>query len=294
MSKWDGKTKGTLLGYRILLFSVRHTSVWFVYLILRFISFYFFLFAGKARSAISGFYSEGLGLSGLALLRMVLRNFYCFAQTLVDRMVFLVGKEGSFRLSFEHEDYLIQMREAGHGGILLSGHVGNWETAGNLLKGRVTPTIHVVMLDSEVEAIKDYLNKSTGGSKFNIIAIRDDLSHVFKIANALKNNDFVAIHADRYMEGSKSIVLPFLGRTARFPLGPFLIASKFKAPVTFVFGVKKSNFVYHLSATLPVSTSRTPHQIAEAFVSELEFRVKQNPEQWFNYFPYFEHHADHP
>lgn len=291
MSKWDGKTKGTLLGYRILLFSVRYTPLGFVYLLLRVISFYFYLFAGSARKALKNFYSAGFGLSGVTAYQMIYANFYSFAQTLIDRMAFLVGKSDSFQLSFENEDYLIRMREAGQGGILLSGHVGNWETAGNLLKGRVTPTINVVMLDAEVEAIKEYLKDQTGGSRFNIIAIKDDLSHVFEIHNALKNNEFVAIHADRYIEGAKNLVVPFLGQKARFPLGPFLIASKFKAPVTFVFGVKKSNFVYHLSATVPITSRMSPEEIAKEFVAELEYRVKKNPEQWFNYFPYFESDA---
>lgn len=237
---------------------------------------------------MSRFYREGFALEGIPASRLIYRNFYCFSQTLVDRMVFLVGKEHLFTLSFEHEDHLIAMREAGKGGILLSAHLGNWETAGNLLKGRVTPTINVVMLDSEVREIKDYLDHKTGGSRFRIIAIKDDLSHVVKINSALKNNEFVAIHADRFMEGAKRLELTFLGRKASFPLGPFLIASKFSAPVTFVFGVKKSNFVYHLSATVPVTGSLSPREIAEAFVKELEFRVKENPEQWFNYFPYFE------
>lgn len=287
MSKWDGKTRGTLLGYRILLFCVRHTPIRFVYLLLRLISFYFFLFAGSARRALRQFYSQGLGVTGFDASRLTYRNFYCFAQTLIDRMAFLVGKQDLFTLSFEHEDYLISMRGQGRGGILLSAHLGNWETAGNLLKGRVTPTINVVMLDSEVEEIKEYLNQKTGGPRFRIIAIKDDLSHVVKINSALKNNEFVAIHADRFIEGSKSIELPFLGRKASFPLGPFLVASKFNSPVTFVFGVKKSNFVYHLSATLPIDEPMSPAEVAAAFVKELEKRVRQTPEQWFNYFPYF-------
>ncbi len=287
MSKWDGKTRGTLLGYRILLFCVRYAPIRFVYLLIRFISFYFFLFAGDARRALNQFYRRGLGMAGLGVPRLIYRNFYRFAQTLIDRMAFLVGKQDRFTLSFEHEDYLIAMREQGRGGILLSAHLGNWETAGNLLKGRVTPTINVVMLDSEVEEIKDYLNEKTGGPRFRIIAIKDDLSHVVKINSALKNNEFVAIHADRFIEGTKSIELPFFGKKASFPLGPFLIASKFNSPVTFVFGVKKSNFVYHLSATLPIDEPMSAAEVAAAFVKELEKRVRQTPEQWFNYFPYF-------
>ena len=131
---------------------------------------------------------------------------------------------------------------------MLSAHLGNWETAGNMLKNRVSQKINVLMFDAEVEKIKQYLDASTGGSRFNIIPIKNDLSHIIRIKNVLENNEFVAMHADRYMPGSKTIQLDFLGKKANFPLGPFLLASKFEAPVTFVFAVKEKDYHYKLTA----------------------------------------------
>jgi len=219
---------------------------------------------------------------------MARRNFYIFGQTLVDRAAFLLGKDREFSHIFENEQYLIDIRNAGKGGILLSAHVGNWETAGNLLKGRITPTINIVMLDAEVENIKKYMDLSTGGSRFRVIAIKDDLSHIISIRNALVNNEFVAIHADRYLEGAKYIEMDFLGRKAKFPYGPFVIASKFNAPVTFVFAAKDGKFSYHLSATKPIEGKMKPEEIARLYVDELERKVKAFPEQWFNYFNFFQ------
>lgn len=180
------------------------------------------------------------------------------------------------------------MEKVGKGGFLMSGHLGNWETAGNLLKKRVTKTINVVMLDAEVQNIKAYMDEKTGGSQFNIIAIKDDLSHVIKIKNALRNNEFVAIHADRHMSGAKFIEIDFFGYPVKFPYGPFLIAYKFKVPITFVYAVKESKRHYSLSATLPIENATSPEQIAHAYVADLEAMVKKNPEQWFNYFNYFD------
>jgi len=288
MSRWDGKTKGSLTGYKIFLFFINTLGLGFAYGLLRVVTYYYYLFAAKPKQALLDFYQNTLHISSSEARKMARRNFYIFGQTLVDRAAFLLGKDRQFSHVFENEQYLIDIRDAGKGGILLSAHVGNWETAGNLLKGRITPTINIVMLDAEVENIKKYMDLSTGGSRFKVIAIKDDLSHVISIRNALVNNEFVAIHADRYLEGAKYIEMDFLGRKARFPYGPFVIASKFNAPVTLVFAAKDGKYSYHLSATKPIEAKMKPEEIAKLYVEELERKVRAFPEQWFNYFNFFQ------
>ncbi len=288
MSRWDGKTRGSLAGYKIFLFFINFLGLGFAYGLLRFVTFYYYLFAIRPKAALLDFYQHILHFSEDKAKKMARRNFYIFGQTLVDRAAFLLGKERAFSHIFENEQYLIDIRNAGKGGILLSAHLGNWETAGNLLNGRITPTINIVMLDAEVENIKKYMDISTGGSRFKVIAIKNDLSHIISIRNALVNNEFVAIHADRYLEGARFMELEFLGKQAKFPYGPFVIASKFDAPVTFVFAAKDGKHSYHLSATLPITTKIKPEEIGKMYVAELEKKVRQYPEQWFNYFNFFQ------
>jgi predicted LPLAT superfamily acyltransferase len=287
MSQWDGKSKGTALGYKIFLNTLKFFGLPLTYLILRFVTFYYYLFATHNRNAIRDFYLKTLKIPEKQVNKLTRKNFFYFGQTLVDRFAFLIGKGNKFSYTFNNEQYLLDIQKAGKGGILLSGHVGNWETAGNLLKDRVTPTINVLMYDEEVQKIKQYTDSKTGGSKFNIIGIKNDLSHVIKVHQALKRNEFIAIHADRYLEGAKFIELDFLGKQAKFPLGPFIIASKFKAPVTFVFAVKENKYHYLLSSTDPITENLTPEEIAKKFVIELEKKVTLHPEQWFNYFNFF-------
>jgi predicted LPLAT superfamily acyltransferase len=288
MSRWDGKTKGSLLGYKIFLFFVKVLGLGFAYRLLQLVTYYYFLFAARPKKALLDFYSETLHISGKPALDLVRKNFYIFGQTLLDRAAFLLGKDSNFTHIFENEQYLLDIKNGGKGGMLLSAHLGNWETAGNLLKGRITPTINIVMLDAEVESIKKFMDLSTGGSRFKIIPIKNDLSHIISIRNALINNEFVAIHADRYMDGAKFIELDFMGKKAKFPYGPFVIASKFDAPVTFVFAAKDGKYSYHLSATEPITQKMKPEEIARLYVDELERKVRQYPEQWFNYFNFFQ------
>lgn len=287
MSQWSGKSKGTVLGYKIFLFFIKFFGVGAAYWLLRFVTFYYYLFAKENRNAIINFYTDTLKFSQKDSKKLTRQNFYIFGQTLVDRFAYLVGRGNRFTHSFDGENYLLEMNEKGKGGILLSAHLGNWETAGNLLKKRVTQKINVLMVDAEVEKIKEYLDNSTGGSHFNIIPIKNDLSHVIKIKNALDKNEFVAMHADRFLPDTKTITLDFLGKKAQFPFGPFLLASKFNVPVTFVFALKETDFHYALSATKPIFERFSVEQIAKQYVLELQNKVKLNPEQWFNYYDFF-------
>ena len=287
MSHWNGKSKGTVIGYKIFLTTIKLFGLPLTYFILRFVTFYYFIFAIKSRKPIEDFYKNALKIPEKKIKKITRKNFFYFGQTLVDRAAFLMKKSERFTYTFTDEQYLIDMKNAGKGGILLSGHVGNWETAGNLLKSRITPTINVLMLDEEEKKIKQYLTGTTGGSQFNIIPIKNDLSHVIKVNNALSKNEFIAIHADRYLEGSKFIELAFLGKKAKFPLGPFIIASKFNSPVTFVFAVKEKKYHYLLSATTPIMDQLTPEEIAKKFVGEFEKKVTLHPEQWFNYYDFY-------
>ena len=132
--------------------------------------------------------------------------------------------------------------------MLLSAHIGNWDIAGHLFK-RLETRINIVMFDGEHEQIKEYLEVVTGKKSVNIIVIKNDLSHIYAISDAFKNNELVCMHADRFIEGNKTLTTDFLGEKARFPMGPFLLASTFKVPVSFVFAVKESKLHYHFFAS---------------------------------------------
>lgn len=288
MSKWDGKSRGTVLGYKIFLFFIRTFGIGSAYFILRIVSFYYFLFVGKSKQHILDFYMQALGISRIQAQALLRKSFYVFGQTLIDRTAFLMGRDKEYTLTMNGEEHLLQMQTLGRGGMMLSAHLGNWETAGNMLKRRVSSTINVIMLEAEEANIKQYLDSSTGGgSHFKIIAIKNDLSHIIKINNALSNNELIAMHADRTKEGSKSVEVEFFGRKAHFPLGPFIIASKFNAPISFVYAVKAGSRNYDLFATPLITAKMKPEEIAVLYVKELEKKVRLHPEQWFNYYDFY-------
>lgn len=286
-ANWDGKTKGSLWGYRFFTFWIKVAGVKLAYYFCYLIAGVYFIFFKNQRNNLIGFYMTGLGLSRKKARSMAYRNFNLFGRTLIDRIALLTNRKQSFTYHFFQEEVLREMHANNRGGFLFSAHLGNWENAGNLIAERITTTINILMLDAEVEKVKDYLSRQTGGARYHIIPLKDDLSHLVLVHQALKRNELVALHADRYQTGQKTYALSFLGKTAHFPAGPFMMAQKFKVPITFVFAVKDGVTHYELSASQSRDDYETPEALAEAYVLHLEKLVKAYPEQWFNYFDFY-------
>jgi lauroyl/myristoyl acyltransferase len=59
-------------------------------------------------------------------------------------------------------EYLKEIASRKKGGILMSGHLGNWELAGHFLQERLDTKINIVLYDGEEQAIKQYLEEVTG------------------------------------------------------------------------------------------------------------------------------------
>jgi len=292
MSSWQGKSKGTPLGYRIFVWVLKTFGVLPAYFLLRFVALYYFFFSFKASRHIYLLYRKKLGFSSIASIGKVYSNYYLLGQSIIDKVVVMSGIKNSFTFDFDGEENLHKIATMQKGGILLSAHIGNWDVAGHLFTRLETP-INIVLYDGEDEQIKKYLEGVTGKSKINIIVIKNDLSHIYAISNAFANNELVCMHADRFMPGNKTLTQNFLGEEARFPLGPFLLAATFKVPVSFVFAVKESKLHYHFFATAikDYSSFAKEVQIKEMlhdFAAEMENKVKQYPGQWFNYYNFWE------
>jgi predicted LPLAT superfamily acyltransferase len=213
-------------------------------------------------------------------------------QTLIDKIAIMSGAGNKYAFNFDGEENLRTITSLKKGGLLLSAHIGNWEIAGYLLK-RLNTRINIVMFDGEHQKIKEYVTSITGKNTANIIIIKNDISHIFEIADALKNNELVCMHADRFVEGNKTIACNFLGEPANFPLGPFLLAAKFKVPVAYVFAMKENTFHYHFFSTdvknyLAYDKEELISQMLKDFTKEMENKVKAYPEQWFNYYDFWQ------
>ncbi|MBS1947460.1 MAG: lipid A biosynthesis acyltransferase [Bacteroidetes bacterium] len=291
MPLWQGKSNASPLGYRIFVSILKNWGVSPAYLLLRFVALYYFLFSRKSSMPVFFLYYHKLSYSWLASLLKVYKNYYMFGQSLIDRVVVMAEIPNKFTFDFDGEIYLREMASQKKGGILLSAHIGNWEIAGHLLK-RLNTKINIVMFDEEHKKIKQYLDSVKGKKTMKVITIKENLSHIYEINDALKNNELVCMHADRFLPANKTFTEIFLGSVARFPVGPFLLAAQFKVPVSLTFAMKESGNHYHFSATKPKeydlsSKEKFMRELLKDFTGEMEKKLKQHPEQWYNYYDFW-------
>ncbi|MEP7165068.1 MAG: lipid A biosynthesis acyltransferase [Ferruginibacter sp.] len=291
MSLWQGRSKGNKAGYQVFVWVLKNFGVFPAYFLLRFVVLYFFLFSYRSSRQVYQLYHHKLGYGRMASIFKIYRNYYLLGQSIIDKVVVMSGINNKFTYHFDGEENLREIAALQKGGMLLSAHIGNWDIAGHFLK-RLGTRINIIMFDGEQEKIKEYLAGITGEKAVNIIFIRNDLSHIYEISEAFKNNELVCMHADRFLEGNKTMATDFLGEKARFPMGPFVLASRFKVPVSYVFAVKENNLHYHLFASKiknydHLEKAIVMQEMLAEYAKEMEIKVKQYPEQWANYYDFW-------
>ncbi len=290
MSQWEGKSKTNTTGYKIFVFLLEKFGLRAAYFLLYFVSLYYFLFAHKSSKPIIQFYTTKLGFSKLQSILKLYKNYFTFGQTLIDKVALMANIKTNFTYNFDGKHHLEEIVKRGKGGLLLSAHVGNWEAAGQMLE-HINTKINIVMYDGEDENIKRYLDSVTGERAFKIIYVKNNLSHIFEIRNALAANEIVCIHADRFLPDNKTILQAFFSVEARFPYGPFLLALKMDAPTVFVFAFKETDMHYHFYSSdlhyYSKSNGDNEQTVLKDFVEDLEIKVKLYPEQWFNYYDFY-------
>lgn len=285
MSQWDGKSKGTLLGYKIFVFCIKKLGIKTAYSVLIFVAFYYFLFERKSNRATFYYFRNRLQYPYLKSKMMVYRSYFTFGQTLIDKTAISAGLRNKFTYEFDGVDLLHQLLAEKKGGVLISAHVGNFEIAEHFF-GEIDLNcqINLVTSDGEHSVIKEYLERVTKKPSVKFIIVKDDLSHIFEINKALSDNELICFTGDRYFEGTKIMTETFMGQEANFPAGPFLIASRLKVPVVFVYVMKEPNLHYHLYARMAHVKQRDEKGLLQAYVESVEFILEKYPLQWFNYF----------
>ncbi len=291
MPQWQGKSKGTSNGYRIFVFLIQTFGTGGAYVLLRFVALYYFCFSPSTSRPILDLYKKKFNFSNLKSLHLLYQNYYSLGQTLIDKVAIMSGVKTNFTFHFDGESELRKMIEGKKGGLLLSGHLGNWEAAGQLLK-RLNTRINIVMYDGEDAQIKKYLDEVTGEKTFNIIYIKQDLTHIFEINQALTSNEIVCMHADRFLAGNKTISGLFFGESARFPEGPFLLASRLRVPVAYVYAFKETATHYHFYSTeikyFDKNKGDSIQTIVDDYAKSLETMTRKYPSQWFNYYNFWQ------
>ncbi|KXX71698.1 lysophospholipid acyltransferase family protein [Flammeovirga sp. SJP92] len=285
MSVWSGKTKGGVLGYSIFIFFLKNFGVGPASALLYLVVPYYVLFDPKSSRISYRFYKERLGFSTFKAAKHIFTNRITFGRVLLDKFAMMTPIKERYTFDCDGEERLHALGETGKGGMIITAHIGNWEIAGQLLD-RLSTKIHVVMFDAEYQKIKALVSSQLGNRNFNVIAIKEDMSHIFLINKALKNGEILCIQGDRFLSGAPTLELDFLGEKALFPKSVFDMASRLKVPVCFAFAMKDKGMHYKLNSSVAYEGMKSK-ELAEQYIKLVEQKVQDYPEQWFNFYDFW-------
>ena len=292
MPEWKGKTRGGSTGYAIFIWLMRHCGLGAAYLLLLVVVPYFALFAPKATCSSWFYWRRIHHRSRLASIGLVLKHYYRFGQVIVDKIAALAGFDKKFEYDFKDYERFLEVLNGDTGVIMVGAHFGNWEIGGQFF-GDYGKKINIVMFDAEYQKIKDQINKATGGRNYNVIPVNDDnMESIFLIKDALDRKEYVCFQGDRFVNEDKVLETEFLGRKAKFPAGPFLIASRLHLPIVFYFCEKESRHKYSFNFFFADEPKRgkgikPEEQLLAQYIDVLQKRIEIHPEQWFNFYKFW-------
>lgn len=287
--EWEGKSKGTVFGYKIFIFFITKLGVRAAYVLLYPVALYYVFFAGKSTRSIFYYFRKRLKYASLKSLFSIYKSYYVFGKTIIDKAAISSGLKSQFTYECDGVENITNLLDKQQGGIMISAHVGNFEIAEYFFEEIDTRSqISLVTTDAEHQNIKEYMEKVTMRSRMKFILVKEDMSHIFEINNALTNGELVCFTGDRYMKGQKVLTESFMGKEANFPAGPFLLASRLNVPVLFVYVMKETNKHYHLYARQAEVKNRDAQGLLKKYTESVEWMLKIYPLQWFNYFDFWE------
>jgi lauroyl/myristoyl acyltransferase len=185
------------------------------------------------------------------------------------------------------DEQLAAAHREGTGAILLTAHVGNFELGGLFLReiGITTYAVYAPDPSPVVEEHRESARRSLG--VIGIPVTSSPFASV-PILRALRSNGFVAMQGDRDVSGTGRH-MPFFGKTASFPVGPFRLAQVSGAPIFPVFVLQEDDGRYR---TIVEEAIRVPNARGEEgaaavtaalgrFIASMERTIRAYPAQWY-------------
>ena len=191
------------------------------------------------------------------------------------------------------------MIDKGQGALLITAHMGSLEVCRALARLR-NIRLNVLVHTTHAEQFNRVMRSVNPDQQVELIEVTDlDPSVAIKLRQKLAAGELVVITGDRVPpSGNRFTVAEFLGRQARFPQGPFILAALLKCPVyTLICLSEGDRFHIHLEQLCErVSLDRGNRDndlqaYVRQFAQRLERYCRSAPLQWFNFLSVLERRA---
>jgi predicted LPLAT superfamily acyltransferase len=262
--------------------------------------FYFFL-TGTTQRRASRDYLDHLWRTGRLARRptwwLSLRHFMSFGASALDKLAAWTGDLPRTTLHGESMALLNEVEASGRGAFVITAHIGNPEVIRAMASVNHKVPINVLMHTEHAQLFNGLIREFSPNSPvraFPVTKVGVDTAVI--LSEAISRGEWVVIAGDRapVSESGRVIDAQFLGDTALFPQGPYILGALLKAPTFLLFCLRDGpNFRVHFSKFADVIDLPRADRIgairryARAYAEALEARASEAPLQWFNFYPFW-------
>lgn len=289
--EWKGSTDGTRGMHRALIAVLRLVGVRPVYAVMAVgVTPLYILTRRRAFMAIYHYMRRRQGFGRWRSLWCTWLNHYRFGQVVIDRFAMYAGM--AFQLERVNDHLFDRLCNEKQGFVIFSSHVGNYELAGYTLTA-TQKRYNAVVYGGETPAVMENRRRLFEKHNIHMIEVGEGMDHIFEMNNALAEGQIVSIPADRTLGSKKTVGCRLLGAKAQLPAGPFALATQREVPAIALFVMKEHTYQYTvhvrpLNVDKQLKKSQRMEALAQTFATELEKILRKYPEQWYNYYEFWE------
>jgi len=229
--------------------------------------------------------------------RHVFRHVHEFAESVVDRMIVWSGDVESISIDYRGTETLLDLARERRGAILLGSHLGSYDLLRSVAE-RTGVVLNILMFTPRTARINAFFEKLHPGLRMRLISFEPgSIRAVFELKAAIDRGEFVGVMGDRVWESERerSVPVTFLGRQARFPLGPFLLQAVLGCPMILT-GCFRTGPGRYRAAAVPFAPAgviprcdrrQYAEELAQRYAFALEEWCVRTPYQWFNFFEFW-------
>ena len=275
--------------YRFAYWAFTRLPSWTEWLIVPTFAAFFFLTLGRIRGALAANLDPVLGhATGLERWRRSFLTIWAFAWCFAERFRRLADPK-RFRSVADGEEHWRSAMESPGGVIVVTAHIGPWETAAQLGGAESHRRIHVVREKEIDPRAQDFIRKilARTGEDYVTHFSGDDLTLSFELADALRQGEVVALQGDRPRAGGRTVLASLFGQPMPLPIGPAALARATGVPILPVFNFREGRFLMRTVVRRPFRVAKTSDRSADISASvhhlaaEIEWAIRQHPHQWF-------------
>lgn len=265
---------------------------------------YFYVTGRRARGAVRDYQRQLADHFRRPDLRPTWRSqfaqFTAFADALLDKLDVWRGTLRLEHIDLVDRDGIHPQLRQGRGQLLVGAHLGNLEVCRALAETGQHLTMNVLVHTRHAEQFNRLLGEA-GASNLRLVQVSElDPATMLLLSERLDAGEWLAIAGDRVpLDGGRHVTVDFLGRPARLPQGPWLLAGLLQCPVNLFSCIKfRGRYRVQVEAFAPAVRWRRGERdaviqsLAQRYADRLGALCLEAPHQWFNFFPFWTAHDD--